>query len=103
MGKFCCVVGCGKRSERDKDVSFFKVPSIISHQGKQTLEISKKRREKWLANIRRDAIETGEVKMAFVCSFHFHQGNYKKVNPCFIHLYLKDLLVTNWTVVVVVF
>ena len=25
----------------------------------------------------------------------------KKVNPCFIHLYLKDLLVTNWTVVVV--
>ena len=27
----CIVVGCSKRSGRDKDVSFFRIPTIISH------------------------------------------------------------------------
>ena len=28
----CIVVGCSKRSGRDKDVSFFRIPTIISHR-----------------------------------------------------------------------
>ena len=33
MGKFCCVFNCGKRSERDKNISFHIVPVIISQGG----------------------------------------------------------------------
>ena len=74
MGKFCCVFGCGKRSERDKNVRFFGVPKVITHQGEKTRQISFERREKWLANIRRDAVSKGEVKNPNVCSLHFLQG-----------------------------
>ena len=42
MGRFCCVVGCSSRSERDKSIRFFNVPLEITHQGVQTRELSKK-------------------------------------------------------------
>ena len=72
-GEVCCVFNCGKRSERDKNISLHKIPAIISHQGDKSHDLSKIRRERWLANIRRDAIQKGDVKQAFVCSLHFHQ------------------------------
>ena len=72
MAKFCCVFNCRKRSERDKNI-----PAIISHQGDKSHDLSKIRRERWLANIRRDTNQKGDVKEACVCSLHFHQGKYK--------------------------
>ena len=41
----CVVIGCSKRSERDKDVSFHRIPAIIRHTDKRDFELSKKRRE----------------------------------------------------------
>ena len=57
MVRFCCVYGCSNRSGRDKDVRFFNVPSVISHQGEKTIELSVRRRNLWLANINRDAVD----------------------------------------------
>ncbi len=50
----CVVVGCSKRSGRDRDVSFFRIPKVVSGKGPQNLlELSKKRRAGYLAAISR--------------------------------------------------
>ena len=53
MVKFCAVVGCGNRSNRDKDKSFYRLPAVVTNQGAHTEELSDKRRRSWLAAIRR--------------------------------------------------
>ena len=74
MGRFCCVIGCSSRSEREKSIRLFNVPLEITHQGVQTRELSKKRRELWLANINREDVSNGTIKTPQVCSRHFHRG-----------------------------
>ena len=36
----CAILKCGNRSNRDKDKRFYRLPSVIIHQGEQTLELS---------------------------------------------------------------
>ena len=50
----CVVIECSKRSGRDRDVSFYRIPKIISHRGQRDYELSKKRRSGFLAAISRD-------------------------------------------------
>ena len=52
MVNFGAVVGCGNRSDRKKK-SFYRLPAVITAQGKETEELSEKRRRSWLAGIRR--------------------------------------------------
>ena len=44
----CVAIGCSKHSDRDKDVSFHRIPAIIRHTDKRDFELSKKRREGFL-------------------------------------------------------
>ena len=44
----CVAIGCSKHSDRDKDVSFHRIPAIIRHTDKSEFELSKKRREGFL-------------------------------------------------------
>ena len=44
----CVVIGCSKRSDRDKDVSFHRIPAVIRHTDKRDFELSKKRKEGFL-------------------------------------------------------
>ena len=39
MVNFCAVLRCGNRGDRDKDKSFYRLPSIVTHQGSQTKEL----------------------------------------------------------------
>ena len=39
----CAVLKCGNRSGRDKDKRFFRLPSVIIHQGEKALELSRRR------------------------------------------------------------
>ena len=48
---FCAVVDCANRSTRDKEKRFFRLPAVVCHQGEHTPQMSKKRREEWLAKI----------------------------------------------------
>ena len=50
MGRFCCVFGCSSRSDRDNYISFYKIPTVIKHQGVLTEEISQTRHDRWIAN-----------------------------------------------------
>ena len=81
----CAVVGCGNRSKRDKDKRFFRLPSVITHQGPQTHELSQKRQEVWIAKIRREDLKPDQYHNTRVCSDHFASGSpsqlYDDSNP----------------------
>ena len=83
--KFCAVVGCGNRSNRDKDKSFYRLPAVVTNQGAHTEELSDKRRRSWLAAIRRKDIKTSSYAYVRVCSDHFSSGKpsplYDTTNP----------------------
>ena len=36
MVNFCACVGCSNRWPRNKDKSFYRLPTVITHQGEQT-------------------------------------------------------------------
>ena len=48
----CCVRDCHNRSDRDRDKKFFSVPFVVSGKGKETKELTSKRRREWLAQLR---------------------------------------------------
>ena len=54
----CVVVGCSKRSGRDKDVSFYRIPAVSGHQGAQDFDLRKRRRDGYLAAISREDLST---------------------------------------------
>ena len=77
MVNFCAVVGCDNRSDREKEISFYRLPAVIFHQGDKTLELSQKRRDLWLTRIHRE--DLGPEKYPYtrtcICSLHFVSGN----------------------------
>ena len=79
------VIGCSKRSEQDKDVSFHRIPAIIRHMDKCDFELSKKRREGFFAAISREDVDFNAQHYR-ICSRHFKFGEpmrnlYDTTNP----------------------
>ena len=54
---------------------YFRLPSVVTHQGPQTQELSKKRQELWVARIRRDDLKPEQYPNTRVCSDHFAGGS----------------------------
>ena len=81
----CIVLGCSKRSGRDKDVSFYRIPKVITGRGKQEYELSKKRRDGYLAAISRDNLREKILENDRICLRHFISGKpaylYDQTNP----------------------
>ena len=81
----CVVVGCNNRSERDKDVSYYKIPSVITHtHDERDRELSTKRRDGFLAAISREdltveVLESDSKTDYRVCSRHFLSGKPAKL------------------------
>ena len=75
MVNFCAVVGCSNRSDREKEISFYRLPAVIAHQGDKTRELSQKRRDLWLARIHREDLGPEKYPFTRVCSIHFISGN----------------------------
>ena len=58
MQSFCAVFNCSNCAVREKNKSNYRFPSIVKNNGKEGSELSKVRREKWLAQIfRKDLTE----------------------------------------------
>ena len=74
MVNFCAVVGCSNRADRDKSKSYYILPSVITHQGEKTFQLSKKRQATWLARIKRDDLRPENYPYTRVCSDHFVSG-----------------------------
>ncbi|KAK0146792.1 hypothetical protein N1851_013911 [Merluccius polli] len=73
MPMICVVYGCSNRSNREKSKSFYRVPKIVQHKGAKCKEQTKKRRDKWLANLLL-SFGGAESENARVCSDHFVKG-----------------------------
>ena len=71
----CAVLKCGNHSGRDKDKRFFRLPSVITHQGEKALELSGRRQLEWLARIKRKNIRPEQYPNTRVCSDHFVSGS----------------------------
>lgn len=74
MVNFCAVIGCSNRADRDKSTSFFRLPAVITNQGEETRERSRKRRQQWLANINRPDMKESSYPYVRICSDHFISG-----------------------------
>lgn len=79
MVQFCCVVGCGNRSNRERK-KFYRLPHIpksLDVASPKALLISK-RRSQWLLNIARVDLKDGDSAYSpgyiRVCSDHFYTG-----------------------------
>lgn len=70
----CAVVGCSKRSDRHKGVSFYRILTIRTGRGERELELSTKRRAGFLAAISRADLTENSIDQARVCSRHFISG-----------------------------
>ena len=70
----CVVVGCSKRSGRDKDVSFYKLSEITASKGSRVLELSKKRRAGYIDAISRGDLTEKILANDGICSRHFING-----------------------------
>ena len=71
----CVVFGCGSRSDRDKGIGFYRIPSVVTNKGEFEEELTTERREKWIKAISRDDTESkGVLNSERVCGKHFVSG-----------------------------
>lgn len=71
----CVVFGCGSRSDRDKGIGFYRIPSVATNKGEFEEELTTERREKWIKAISRGDTESKDVlKSQRVCGKHFVSG-----------------------------
>ena len=69
-----CVISCCKRSGRD-DVSFYRIPAVVTHRGKEEEELLKERRAGFLAAISRIDLDSNKrIENVRICSRHFISG-----------------------------
>ena len=69
------VVVCLNRSGRDKDVSFYGIPLIQTTRSEREFQLSKARREGFLAAISRQDLTNSKLENERICSRHFVTGN----------------------------
>ena len=85
MVNYCACIGCCNRGDKNKDKSFYRLPSVVTLQGTQTRQLSEERQRRWLAAIRRSDINPSNFKHTRVCSDHFLSGRpsalYDRTNP----------------------
>lgn len=74
----CLIVDCASKSGQDINISFSRVPSVITKEGKEAEELSKERRSRWISAISRDECTESILKNDRVCSKHFVSGKTAK-------------------------
>ena len=73
----CIVWGCGSKSGKHKGLGFFRIPKIITDQGEEYEELTRKHREGWISAVSRgDTAEKNILDTERVCGRHFHQGQF---------------------------
>ena len=82
----CILRGCGSKSGKHKGVGFFRIPKIISDEGEEYEELTRKPKERQISAVSRgDTTEKNILETERVCSRHFHQGqsakDFDQLNP----------------------
>ena len=78
--------GCGSKSSKHKGLGFFGIPKIITDQGEEYDELTRKRRERWISAVSHgNTTEKNILETERVCGRHFHQGqpakDFDQFNP----------------------
>ena len=69
--------GSGSKSGKHKGLGFFRIPKIITDQGEEYEELTRKHREGWISAVSRgDTAEKNILDTERVCGRHFHQGQF---------------------------
>lgn len=75
MVNTCCVKNCHNRQNRERDRRYFSIPIVIKTQGKQTEELTSRRRREWVAQLSLKKVTfDSDTTHKFVCSDHFVNG-----------------------------
>ena len=70
----CLIVGCSRKSGRDKGIYFARVPFIVTNQGEKAQELSEEGRSRWISAISRDDLTEEILEHDRVCEKHFVSG-----------------------------
>ena len=70
----CVVIGCSKRSDRDKGISFYRIPTVVTSRSTKELELSQRRRRGFLSAISRADLSDKQACSSRICSRHFISG-----------------------------
>lgn len=75
MPRFCAVVGCGRRGDRDaRTNSFYRLPCIPKKGDTCLTTLKTKRRMAWILALRRADMTETKLKYAVICDRHFFSG-----------------------------
>lgn len=74
----CLIVGCASKTAQDINISFSRVPSVITNQGKEAEKLSEERRSRWISAISREDCTETILNNDRVCSKHFVSGKAAK-------------------------
>ena len=58
---YCIMVDCFHNSGKTKGIGFYRIPVVVTNQGEKAEELSRERRERWIAAIGRDDITSKDV------------------------------------------
>ena len=68
----CLIVGCSRKTGRDKGIRLYRVPAVVTNQGPEFEELSIERRRLWIPAISRDDLSEKILNSDRVCDQHFH-------------------------------
>ena len=71
--------GCRSKSGQHKGLGFFRIPKIITDQGEEYEELTRKCREGRISAVSHgDTAEKNTLETERVCGHHFHQGQFTR-------------------------
>ena len=70
----CLIVGCSRKTGRDKGIRLYQVPAVLTKQGPEVEELSIEQRRLWISGINRDDLSEKILNNNRVCDQHFHSG-----------------------------
>lgn len=79
----CLIVGCSRKSGRDKGIRMYRVPAVVTNQGPEVEELSIKRRRLWISAISHDDVSEKILNSDRVCDQHFHSGTAAPLWDCY--------------------
>ena len=68
------MVDCTNKSGRDKGVGYYRVPKVVTNQGKMMEELATERRRQWISAISREGLTDKIIDDNRVCGKHFKSG-----------------------------
>ena len=74
MPTYCLVLNYSNNKCKRKDLSFCRIPKIITNQGKEMEILSTERRRRWLSAISRENLSEEILQSNRICGEHFHSG-----------------------------